>query len=64
MGEPINVKIEASEENPKVCEVDARVIAHIIMRKAHAREKPAIAAANLIIDYLARAIGANVSARN
>lgn len=53
MGEIIEVKIEATNGATQVVEVDAAIVARIIMHKAHAREKPARVAANAILDYLA-----------
>ena len=61
MTDDIEIAINASPSNPKVVEIDAREIMRIIMRKAHAREKPAMNAANAIIDYLAAQHGDQAS---
>ena len=52
MAEDIEIAINASPSAPKVIEIDAAVIARIIMRTAHVSPKPAAKAANLIVDYL------------
>jgi hypothetical protein len=62
--EDIEIKINVSPSNPIVVEIDALEIMRIIMRKAHAREKPAMNAANAIIDYLAAQHGAHAFANN
>ena len=49
--EDIEIAINASPSAPKVIEIDAAVIARIIMRTAHASPKPAAKAANAIVNY-------------
>ena len=52
MAEIVDVELNGSKDRPTITEIDAEEIARIIMRNAHARERPAIAAANAVIDYL------------
>ena len=52
MAEDIEIAINASPSAPKVMEIDAAVVARIIMKTAHASPKEAARAANLILDYL------------
>ena len=49
--EDIEVAINASPSAPQIVEIDAAVIARIIVRTAHASPKPAAKAANAIVDY-------------
>lgn len=64
VAEEIDIEISGSRSNPKVVEIDAEVIARLIIRVAHAREKPAAKAANAIIDYLVQVHSSATSARN
>jgi len=52
MAEDIEVAINASPSAPKIIEIDAAVIARIIMKTAHASPRQAAKAANAIVDYL------------
>lgn len=61
MAQIIDVPINASQSAPRVVEVDAAIVAQIIMRTAHARAKPAAKAANEIMDYLALCMRANAA---
>ena len=56
MAEDIEIAVNASPTAPKVIEIDARIIARLIVGIAHAREKPAAKAANAIVDYFALCI--------
>lgn len=50
------VVIKGSPQNPKIVEIDANIIARLIMRDAYARPKAAAKAANAIVDYLGDAM--------
>lgn len=56
------VAIDGSPSDPKIVEIDAEVVARIIMAIAHARPKLAVEAANAIMDYLGAAM-AHASSR-
>ena len=53
MSADIEIQINASKLDPKIVQVNARIIAKIIMRKTGAREIASAEAANMILDYLA-----------
>lgn len=57
MSETIEVKIEGSKQRPRVVDVDAEVIAGIIVTATGAHGNDARRAANQIVDYLAAVFG-------
>lgn len=61
MSDDIEVLIDGTKSAPRVVEVDATVIAKIIMAVTHSRERPAIRAANAIADYLAHCTASSAS---
>lgn len=49
----IEIRMDGSPDKPRVVEIDASIIATIIMNVAQAEPATAARAANVIVDYLA-----------